>query len=151
MKVVLYQENDLLGKLIKFFTRGTYVHCSIILPDNTVIDAKPFHGVVKHNCLNDTIKKDAIITLFDVQTTSDQDIIIIDFLNRQIGKKYDWWSVFGFILYTTEEGRKSYNKWFCSELIFATFNKVNISLLERAEAWKMSPTTLSYSSKLISI
>ena len=116
-----------------------------------LIDAKPFHGVVKHNCLNDTIKKDAIITLFDVQTTSDQDIIIIDFLNRQIGKKYDWWSVFGFILYTTEEGRKSYNKWFCSELIFATFNKVNISLLERAEAWKMSPTTLSYSSKLISI
>ncbi len=151
MKVVFYQENDLLGKIIKFFTRGIYVHCSVILPDNTVIDAKPFNGVIKHNCLNDTIKKDAILTIFDVQTTPEQDIIIVDFLNKQVGKKYDWWSVFGFILYTTEEGRKNYNKWFCSELIFATFNKVNISLLERAEAWKMTPTTLSYSSKLISI
>ena len=57
--------------------------------------------------------------------------------------------IFGFIVYATNEGRKKYNKWVCSELVMAAFKEAGINLLERVNVWKVSPTILSYSTKLV--
>jgi len=47
-----------------------------------------------------------------------------------------------------QETRKSSNKWFCSELIYASLLKAGIVVLERIEPWEVSPVLLSYSTDL---
>lgn len=149
MKIALYEENDIIGKVVKFFSRGIYVHSSIILNDGSVIDARPWKGVQKHKSLDDTIKgKNVVVDVFEVETNEEEDRIITNFLYKQLGKKYDWWSIFGFVLHTTHEGRKSYNKWFCSELTFSPFDLIGKPLLVRCQAWMVSPTIISYSNIL---
>jgi uncharacterized protein YycO len=88
------------------------------------------------------------VSIFEVHTTKKQNKIIEDFLVSQIGKKYDWLAIFGFVLHTTKEGRKQYKRWICSELVFAAFQKAGINLLERIDAWKVSPTILSWNTKM---
>lgn len=150
MYIALYKNDKILGKLIRRFSRGEYNHASIVFNDNSVIEASVSKGVVKNINFNSTLERGTTVELFEVPTTPEQYKIILDFLNRQLGKGYDYWSVLGFILFTSNEGRKSYGKWFCSELVFASFKEAGIKLLENVEAWKVSPTMLRFSSQLIS-
>ena len=147
MKIALYLGSSFLDKVILFFSRGGYTHAAIILPDDTVIEAYPFRGIRKRKNLTDGMG-DSKVYVFEVQTTPEQDKIIIDFLNKQIGKGYDYWNIFGFVLYTTHEGRISYGRWFCSELVFAAFQEAGINLLERIDAWMVSPTILSFNTTM---
>lgn len=148
MKIILYKGNSLINRLIRFFSRGQYSHSSIILDDGTVYEASPSNGVsVKSDFKSGHLNND-IADFFEVKTTVEQDEKIVEFLKRQLGKKYDYLSVIGFIVYATPEKRKLYSRWFCSELISAAFKKVEINLLERTDDWLITPTTLSYSSKL---
>ena len=143
MKIALYLGSDFVDKTILFFSRGGYTHAAIILPDDTVIEAYPFRGIRKRKNLTDQMG-DAKVEIYEVVTTPEQDAIIVDFLNKQIGKGYDYWNIFGFVLHTTHEGRTSQGKWFCSELVFAAFQEAGINLLARVEAWMVSPTILSF-------
>ena len=54
----------------------------------------------------------------------------------------------GFVVYANAKGRKKYGKWFCSELVFAAFKKAGINLMDRTDAWLLSPTILSYNTKM---
>lgn len=147
MKIAFYKGNGPLNKLISFFCRGGYSHVAIIQNDGIIIEAYPFKGVRIRKDISDKMKR-CRVDVFEVQTTSEQDAIIKNFLVAQIGKKYDWWAIFGFVFHTTREGRKQYGKWICSELVFAAFRKASISLLERIEAWMVSPTILSYNTTM---
>ena len=148
MKIVFYKGNSFVDKCILFFSRGGYSHCSIILDDDSRIEAKPFTRVHKCNSIVDGINSKCHIDVFNVETTEEQYIIIKDFLTKQIGKKYDYLSILGFVLYTSENGRKAYRHWICSELVFVAFKQAGINLLDRVDAWKVSPTILSYNSKM---
>jgi uncharacterized protein YycO len=118
------------------------------LDDNRVIDAQVIKGVCIRENIADRMSK-RIVDVFEVNTTSEQDEIIKDFLTRQIGKKYDYLALIGFVLHTTKESRKQLSRWICSELVFAAFQKANINLLDRIDAWKVSPTILSYSTIMV--
>jgi len=144
VKIALYLGSDFVDKTILFFSRGGYTHAAIILPDDTVIEAYPFRGIRSRKSLTDQMG-DAKVEIYDVATTPEQDKIITDFLRKQIGKGYDYWNIFGFVFHTTHEGRTSRGRWFCSELVFAAFQEAGINLLARVEAWKVSPTILSFS------
>lgn len=137
-----------IGKAISRVSRGPYVHASTILDDKCVIEAQAFKGVQKLKSVTEGQKKGRVIDIYDVDLTPEQEKIITEFLHAQIGKKYDWMMIFGFVLYASREGRKSRNKWFCSELVFASFEKANCILLERVDPWKVNPFNLSWSSKL---
>lgn len=143
VRIALYLGSDFVDKTILFFSRGGYTHAAIIMPDDTVIEAYPFRGIRKRKNLHDQMG-DAQVEIYEVATTPEQDAIIVKFLHDQIGKGYDYWNIFGFVFHTTHEGRISTGKWFCSELVFAAFKKAGINLLERVEAWKVSPTILSF-------
>lgn len=145
MNIVFYRGSDIIDRTILFFSRGGYSHCGILLNDGTVIDAKPFSNVKRRPDIYDGAKLGTEIHIYNIPSTSQQDRIIEDFLNKQIGKSYDYMLVLGFLLYTSELNRKKRNKWICSELVFAALRKANIKLLDRIEAWKISPTILSYS------
>jgi uncharacterized protein YycO len=144
MKIAFYKGHTIIDKIILFFSRGGYNHVSIVLDDGRIIEAYPFKGVRVRNDIFESMHPKTAIDIFEVYTTPEQDEIIKDFLMNQIGKKYDYHSVFGFVFYTTEEGRRQSGRWMCSELVFAAFKQVGINLLERVDAWKVSPTILSF-------
>ena len=144
MKIAFYKGDNILDDLVIFFSRGGYSHCCVVLNDGSIIEAKPFTSVRWCKSMTEKLECNSKIDIFEVVTNSEQDKIIEDFLKKQLGKKYDYLSVIGFVLYDTNEGRKKYGKWFCSELVFAAFQKAGIDLLKRIDAWKVSPTILSY-------
>ena len=145
MEILLFKDDSFIGKYIKLFTRRKYSHAAIRTKDGTVYEATAKHGVRK---LNHITEKEGfnkyIIDVYKVKTTAAQDKIIIKFLEEQLGKKYDFWMVAGFVIYSNRESRKSWGKWFCSELVFAAFEKAKIKLL-RTEPWKVAPEHLSWS------
>ena len=73
---------------------------------------------------------------------------IENFSLKQVGKSYDFMAFFGFLFYTSGEQRKASKKWMCSELCFMAYKEAGINLLERWDAWKVSPTILSYNTKM---
>ena len=148
MKIAFFRPSSYLDKAITFFTRGKYSHVCIILNDGSVIEARPFYGVRYLKSIYDGMNKKDVVDIYEVDTTEEQDKIITDFLYNQIGKGYDYWSVFGFVIYTKKESRESRGKWFCSELVFSAFYKATIHLFERIEAWMISPSFLSYSTDI---
>ncbi len=144
MRISLYHGTSLLDKGILFFSRGGFTHAAIYLDDDRVVEAYPFKGIRIRNSLTESLKHDCSIEVYHVPTSATQDEIIKEFLAKQVGKGYDYWSIIGFVIYATHEGRKSYGRWFCSELVFSAFRQAGINLLERVEAWKVSPTILSF-------
>lgn len=147
MKIALYKGTGLIEKAILWFCRGGYSHAAIVLNDGSIVEAYPFKGVRHRKCIEDQMKK-CIVDVYEIPTTLEQDEIIENFLSLQIGKKYDWIAILGFVLHKTKTGRKQYAKWICSELVFATLRKANVLLLERIEAWEVSPTLLSYNTMM---
>jgi uncharacterized protein YycO len=149
MKIVFFKPTTVIGHIICFISRGQYSHCGLLLDDNSFIEALPFTKV-RHISQLDAKRYNVKITkAFQVNTTPEERKSMTDFLMLQIGKSYDYWSIFGIIWNGSDAGRKMYKKWFCSEIVFAAFQKVNINLLEDIPAWKTTPVLLSYSDKLI--
>ena len=148
MEILLFKDKSFVGKYIKLFTRGKYSHAAIRTKDGVVYEATAKDGVRK---LSDIIQKEGfdkyVIDVYKVKTTVAQDKLIIDFLEEQLGKKYDFWMVAGFVIYSTRQSRKSWSNWFCSELVFAAFEKGKIKLLN-TEPWKVAPEHLSWSQLL---
>ena len=150
MKIALYKGTGWINKIIMWVSRGDYSHSSVLLNDGTIIEAWP-GGVRRRKNLLDKMNTNTVVDVFEVDTTPDQDKIIQEFLEKQMGKGYDYLAVIGFVLYTSHQGRIKYERWICSELIFDAFQKVSINLLDRVDGWKISPTILSYSTLLKNI
>ena len=148
MKIAQYQGTGWISKAIMFMSRGGYSHAAVLLTDDSIIEAHAKRGVCTRKSLLDEVDTNTVVDVFEVATTPEQDIIIETFLKRQVGKKYDYLAIVGFVLHTTHQGRIQYGRWICSELVFAAFQQAGINLLERVECWKVSPTILSYSTLL---
>lgn len=148
MKVALFKPLSFIDKLVCFFSRGKYSHIAILFDDGSSIEAVPFKGVIYNKNLIKSRNKNQIIEVYNIKTTTKQDRIIKYFLERQLGKGYDYLSVLGFIINKTDVGRKEYGKWFCSELVYSAFRKAEIELLERIHQWETTPVLISYSNKL---
>ena len=148
MKIAFYKGETFVDKTVIFLSRGGYSHCTIVFDDGSIIESKPFCGVQKCEYFTSSLESNCLIDIFEVYTTKHQDKIIKEFLEKQLGKGYDYLSVIGFVVYATDEGRKKYGRWFCSELVFAAFKKAGINLMDRTDAWLLSPTILSYNTKM---
>lgn len=79
------------------------------------------------------------VTLYEVEVTAEQKAKVIEFLEAQLGKPYDWKGVFRFISRPAGKDPMWQEEWFCSELVFAAFAYAGIYLLLRIEAWKVFP------------
>lgn len=148
MKIAMYKGTGWVSKSILFMSRGGYSHAAVQLNDGSIIEAHASRGVTRRKSLLDEINTNTVVVTYDVETTPEQDVIITKFLESQLGKKYDYLAIVGFVFHTTHQGRIQYGRWICSELVFAAFQKAGINLLERVECWKVSPTILSYSTML---
>ena len=143
IEIALYRGNSFVSRLIRFFSRDIYSHAAIRV-DDAVFEAKEFKGVIKSTDWN--IKNEEVdIFLLKQEISNEKLQDLKNFLDKQVGKPYDYLMVLGFILYTSREGRKNSGKWFCSELIFAALEKIGIKLLNYLQPWKVHPSMICYS------
>lgn len=149
MRIALYRGKGIVSKLILWQSRGKFSHAAVVLADNSVIESKEgslsplWRGGVRRRAHYLPIEGETC-TLFDVMTTPVQEREIVNFLQEQIGKGYDYLSILRFI---TRQNTNSYTRgtWFCSELVFSAFRHAGINLLSRIDAWAVSPGQLATS------
>jgi uncharacterized protein YycO len=140
----LHRAPGLVGDLIRWHSRGKYSHASLWVPGVGVIESREGKGVRRLPDLQPA--KGEQIDVFEVAgLTIDQALDVWNFASAQVGKKYDWSMVFGFVSRATKEGHEAGGKWFCSELAFASFKQALVELLRDTVAWEVSPVLLGKS------
>jgi hypothetical protein len=134
MRVYFYKgKKRLFDRLVSWWTKGDFSHVEIEFSDGysysssvrdggvrkKKIDYKPEHWeiLVIPNTTGMLVKKD--------------EFHIKEFLEVQLGKKYDYFGLFGFILPPLDDIPERY---FCSELI--------ADALDLPDAWRYSPNML---------
>lgn len=97
----------LFDKLIRWYTKSKYSHCEIVI-DGIAYTADAWAGevVVRPVATFNPDNWDVV----DIAAPVD-----VGWLNQQLGKKYDWLGIFGFLLWNTEDP----SRWYCSELCAA--------------------------------
>lgn len=146
MQIMQFSTNNFISRLIKFRTWGPKSHTAFRLNDDDVIEA--WHtplptGAVRATPLIERLSyldEGEYIDFFDIIEDFDE-YIAETFIRDQIGKPYDYSAIYNFI------SRKEYNnhdRWFCSELVFATIARAGLLLLN-APMHKVSPSLIEWS------
>lgn len=135
MKVVFVKQHSIAAWAIRLFTWSRFHHCGAIF-DNVVYEATAWHGVVA-TPLDEFYDryKNAEFIFADVEC---DDHKAFQFLKNQLGKKYDWLSVFGIFFRAKVDDK---NKWFCSELVAASsyiFREDRLSRITPEHLWMIS-------------
>lgn len=131
-----HRSNTIIGKLIRFTSGGIYNHVSIGI-NGYIYEARMDRGVTRVRCDKD---HNAIncIHLWDLDEQK-----ISEFLDLQVGKRYDWMGVISFIWIFIKQGVE---KWFCSELGMVSLMK-GMGLKEYNQ--RQSPIDFYYLLKII--
>lgn len=141
-RILAMHGRGLVSTLIRWQTRGPISHIAIEIEPSHIIEAWQGDGV----------RRKQVTDWSNVQAykingmTPEQGEALKVWLFTQLGKKYDYKGVFGFV---TRANQKDNKRWFCSELAFAGLQHVDINLFERTEPWEVSPSLLIRSPLLI--
>jgi uncharacterized protein YycO len=112
--------------VIRFFTRSVYSHVGIFSNDeNLGYESITKKGVVAIKKLSD----DKDLDLLVIKLLPQQREQILNFLNQQLGKAYDWKAVINVLNYKRDW--RENDKWFCSELVARAFEIAGIRLLNK--------------------
>lgn len=140
--IALHQGKGFISNAIRWQSRGTYSHASVVLPNGAVIESREFVGVSALQRL--ALNKDAFIDLFEINCPLPKMDEGIGWLISQAGKQYDYSSVLRFIS-RRQESRTGSGKWFCSELAFAFVQQCGVDLFRDTQPWEVSPGMLAKS------
>lgn len=147
LRIGLHRTGGWMSRLIKWQTRSEYSHASLVLPDDTVLEALQGKGVIHGRSIR-SVKEQ--VDLFEVACGVPVTEAALTFAKAQIGKGYDWTMVIRFLT-RQPESRKQSKKWFCSELVYASFAEAGWPLLRDTAPWEVSPELLSKSPYLIPV
>jgi uncharacterized protein YycO len=137
MRVLLYRSKGIISSLIRWQTRSPYAHVALLFDDETIIEAHWKPGVYSRKLdQSDDLPN---VDWFKVETTPEQEQAIRHWAESTLGCRYDTLAILRFI---SRRKMTDNNRWFCSEHVFEAFRKAGIRLLERTEAWEVSPGLL---------
>ena len=122
----------LMGSAVSLWTQSEWCHIGFSLADY-YYEADFADGVVRL-----TRVPDGAVNAGEFMV----DETVVDFADRQVGKKYDVWGALGFVLGDTKEDREFKKLWFCSELAVAAMRKSKLTILETYKAWQIFPGML---------
>ena len=148
MLVALHRGRGVIARAIQWQTRSVYSHASVVFEGSgVVIEAREFKGV-RSILWDEVVASGETVDVFRVKgLVPEAEEVVWEFLQEQLGKPYDYTMVARFI--TRRQGaREESGKWFCSELVFAALAQAGVRLLERIEAWEVSPGVLRLSTRL---
>lgn len=146
--ICLHRGNGWVSKLIKWQTRSEYSHVSIQFRNGMGVEAREGKGVRFADRWEDLLNGKEDVEKYTVPMTQEQAIAIESFAMEQVGKGYDWTMVARFVS-RRQETRASTEKWYCSEIAYAAFQKAGINLLRDTQPWEVSPGLLGRSPLLI--
>lgn len=141
--IALYKGTHLYpSRLTELFTWSQYSHASWICADESEYAAEMDAGVVHLPHWGDTRYHNAgtEIDLYDFvdPLTPEETTALEAFLEKQVGKDYDWAGVFSFIWFMRLLGLHNNElKWFCFELIAAACIEIGRAL-SRLASWRMA-------------
>ena len=129
VKVLFKEPSDIIGRLIVKVTGGKYCHCEIVIGGNAY--SADQRGVYCYPCIDgEYLSKFKVLDLSHCVDKYGLDIAAgADFLNRQVGKKYDWANMFFAKLVPFNADKK--NRWICSELVTAALQKCRLPVTNR--------------------
>ena len=130
-------------KLVAYRTRSWATHVDFVLPDEKLLGAVMYQdgGGVNIRDMS-PISSYKQVERYEVDAPDS----VIDFAKNQIGKPYDWWGVLNFL--APNRDWQDPSKWFCSELVAASFAASNCPLLRGEAANRVVPGDLLLSIQL---
>ncbi|MBL4781776.1 MAG: hypothetical protein JKX92_05995 [Porticoccaceae bacterium] len=143
VKIAQYKGKSLTSRLIKFITRGQYSHTSIILGSGRIVEAwQGSNSVRVIRTLSDGHKPGTPVDIYSVRMSSEQERLFTEYVEAQIGKKYDYWGIVGFLL--RRDLQRSENS-FCSEIFAAGCEFAKVGLLNNLLPSQTSPSMITRS------
>lgn len=142
--IAIYQGKSIISRIIRAFNWSVYSHVAWI-DDNdfTVTEAWCRGGVTRVATPSCNHTPGTPVDLFIVPSeTLEQTAIIRQFLNDQVGKKYDYAGILGFVFRIKRLHRK--HKWFCSELVAEAYATAGLPLMH-LPSFKIYPGMLASS------
>ena len=125
MKILGYRGKSVVSRMIQLQTRSKYSHIAVMLDDSTTIEAWQGTGVRQ---IPDPLyghSKGTNVDVFRIDENIDV-TAAANFLRSQLGKKYDYSSVFRFV---SRRKANSNTKMFCSELAELAMIEGGLTLL----------------------
>jgi len=132
------------SRAIRFRQWGfPYTHIAYIVSlkdrnDPIVIEA--WRKGVRYGKFSEVHTPGTEFAVYSIEVTKEQRDEIRYFLQRQIGKPYDWLGILGFVFFNPN--LESKNRWFCSELVFTAFKQAGVELLKNTHPSEVSPCLL---------
>jgi hypothetical protein len=120
----------LFGRLVCAWTGSPWCHVGVSL-HGIYYEADPFQGVVGGEVPDEA----CCIRVWTVHDRS----IAERWINRQLGKAYDWPGILGFVIGRSESGRRDRGHWFCSELATVILRKFGVEVCGETPAWEIDP------------
>lgn len=102
------------NKLICWWTKSKYYHVELVLGDKW-ISSNPDVGGVTINDLRPLQNNYEYLELKDVRVTKEQYTRIVQWINSQKDKKYDWLAIYLSMVFPFRWDAT--DKWFCSEIV----------------------------------
>jgi hypothetical protein len=137
--ICLYKGTSLVSKLIKFRTWSDYSHVSFVAGENLSgpeYEAWHIGGVQRVNSFALNHKPGTRVDLFDIKLTPGENEGLLEFYESQLGKKYDFRAIGGFVLRLNVQDKDAL---FCAEYTISGFEKIKKPLLARIPAYKVPP------------
>lgn len=113
--------------------------------DGSVFEAWQNGGVLHNHSLSARHTPGTRVDLFEFVTplTAAQKEQMRAWMRSQLGKKYDFRSVFRFLTRVDKKGAE--DSWFCSEYAFMALYQIEVELLCRIPAFKIAPCLIPMS------
>jgi uncharacterized protein YycO len=146
-KILLFRGGDPISWVVKWQSRSIYSHAALLIPGtNSCIESYPGPGVR----IRDLKAEDwANIDMYDVRgMTPEMWATAIEFARKQLGMKYDWWSVLRFV---DKRAARENTRWFCSEICHKAIAEAGIRILERIPSAEVAPAHLGISPLLVPV
>ncbi|WP_456459700.1 YiiX/YebB-like N1pC/P60 family cysteine hydrolase [Desulfurobacterium sp.] len=116
----------------------THIAYCLSLSDlNDPIVVEAWWNGVRQGKFSDVHTPGTEFAVYSIQVTEEQKEKIEEFLQRQLGKPYDWLGILGFPLRNWK--LESKDRWFCSELVFTAFKQAGVELLKNTHPSEVSP------------
>ncbi|WP_417545689.1 hypothetical protein [Marinobacter sp.] len=127
------------SRVIRWATWSPFSHVDLVLGDGRLLGATARYGVTVRD-------PEPVSALARFQVAAPAEVL--DALNSQIGRPYDWPGIFG---WGFRRNWQEQDSWFCSELIAWAFREAGCPLLRFDRSYRITPRDLLLSPMLIPI
>jgi len=153
LDICQFRGTSMVSRLIRCFNWGPYSHTALRVPETGAVYEAWSGGVQKVPSISTNHTKGTVVDVWKIALWSEQAMVWLDWMDKQIGKKYDYMGIMGFVFRRDWDAT---NKFFCSELVVTgnlmSAKRVAGSVLivnDMTPPHKVYPAMVTYSPNLV--